>query len=187
MDFYTDIYHGFEAKGGIDLSVGQGTAAKAALQLRLPYFGFALTDQHCLHIEKLLTESVLDNMAQESSTFYRPEMEVADIKKKEDEAKKPKAMPAPKKMKRTKPKQDDEGQDGAEKTEEPDETKPKGKNPRQRRVRRMSLRTPCLGDGPRALRSGQRASGLQSAHAPRGNFEWAFSAYCFCQAREGTL
>ena len=48
VDFYTDIYHGFEAKGGIDLSVGQGTAAKAALQLRLPYFGFALTDQHCL-------------------------------------------------------------------------------------------------------------------------------------------
>ena len=66
-------------------------------------------------------------MAQESSTFYRPEMEVADVKKKEDEAKKPKAMPAPKKTKRTKPKQDDEGQDGAEKTEEPDETKPKGK------------------------------------------------------------
>ena len=63
MDFYTDIYHGFEVKGAIDLSVGQGTAAKAALQLRLPYFGLALTGQQGLHIEKPLTESILDNMA----------------------------------------------------------------------------------------------------------------------------
>ena len=124
VDFYTDIYHGFEVKGIIDLSVGQGTAAKAALQLRLPYFGLALTDEHCLHIEKLLTESILENMAQESSTFYRPEMDAADLKKTEDEEKggKPKPKPAPKKTtKKPKTKKEGEGQEGAGNTEE-DET-----------------------------------------------------------------
>ena len=187
MDFYTDIYHGFEAKGVVDLSVGQGAAAKAALQLKLPYFGFSLTDQHCLHIEKLLTESVLDNMAQESSTFYRPEMEVADIKKKEDEAKKRKASQHQRRRRGQNQSRMTRGKTGLRKRKNLTRPSRKGKNPRQRRVRRMSLRTLCLGDGPRALWSGQRASGLQSADAPRENFEWAFSAYCFCQARFVTL
>ena len=125
VDFYTDLYHGFEVKGVIDLSVGQGTAAKAALQLRLPYFGLALTDQHCLHIEKLLTESILENMAQESSTFYRPEMDAAHLKKKdgdEEAAVKPKGKAAPKKKRKTK--KEGEGQ------EEEDESKT-GKKPKK--------------------------------------------------------
>jgi len=55
------------------LSAGQGSAARAALLERVPYFGFVLGEQHGKKLEMQLTDFVLEEMRREGSSHYRPE------------------------------------------------------------------------------------------------------------------
>ena len=73
-EFYSDIVKAFSGKAVLDLSIGQGQAALSCLQNRICYVGFGLTEKHCEALKKRLTQKVLEEMKQESSTFYRPEL-----------------------------------------------------------------------------------------------------------------
>ena len=57
----------------VDLSSGQGTAARACLLERVPYFGVCLSESHCKKLEVQLTDFVVTEMKKEGSTHYRPE------------------------------------------------------------------------------------------------------------------
>ena len=76
-ELYSDIFKAFSIQCILDLSAGQGQAAQAALENRLCYVGFGLSDKHVEALEKRLTQKVLEDMEVESSTFYRPEMAAA--------------------------------------------------------------------------------------------------------------
>eukprot|EP00435_Cladocopium_sp_Y103_P050067 s89_g15.t1 len=95
--FYRDLLRGHSAKGMIDLAAGQGTACKACLAERLPYFGLTLTETHSKKLELQLTDFVVAEMKREGSTFFRPE---ACQNPAEEEEKKP--PPKSKGSKRTK-------------------------------------------------------------------------------------
>lgn len=45
-NFFRDMLRGHSAKAMVDLSCGQGSAARACLLERLPYFGFVLSEAH---------------------------------------------------------------------------------------------------------------------------------------------
>ena len=57
----------------LDLSVGQGNSAKAALMARVPFVGVALSEQHARRLEVMLTDFIHELMKQEGSAHYRPE------------------------------------------------------------------------------------------------------------------
>lgn len=57
----------------LDLASGRGNAAKAALQERLPYTGFVLSESHGRRLEGLLTDFICEQMKEEGSAHYRPE------------------------------------------------------------------------------------------------------------------
>lgn len=57
----------------LDLAVGQGNSAKACLMARVPFVGFALSEQHARRLEVLLTDFVHEQMKVEGSAHYRPE------------------------------------------------------------------------------------------------------------------
>ena len=63
----------FARKPRLDLACGQGNAAKACLQERLPYTGFVLSEAHGRRLESLLTNFICEQMKQEGSPHYRPE------------------------------------------------------------------------------------------------------------------
>ena len=55
------------------MAAGQGSAARACLLERVPYFGFVLGEQHGKKLEMQLTDFLLEEMRREGSTHYRPE------------------------------------------------------------------------------------------------------------------
>lgn len=55
------------------MAAGEGTAAKACLLERQPYFGFGLSECHCKKLEMNLTNFILAEMGREGSTHFRPE------------------------------------------------------------------------------------------------------------------
>eukprot|EP00435_Cladocopium_sp_Y103_P020629 s1684_g5.t1 len=122
-NFYRDLLRGHSAKGLLDLSVGEGTAARACLLERIPYCGFTLSEAHSKKIEVQLTDFIVSEFKKEGSTHYRPEacqspgVDTAETdpkpKKKSKAKAKPKAEPADsqaqgKKNKKTE--EDDEGE-----------------------------------------------------------------------------
>ena len=92
-ELYKDIVQAWDAKGVLDLAVGQGQMAQACLANRTCFVGFGLTEQHCQGLEKLLTDKILQEMKDEGSTFYRPEMAVAAEADKTTKDPKPKKQP----------------------------------------------------------------------------------------------
>eukprot|EP00435_Cladocopium_sp_Y103_P040722 s2841_g11.t1 len=116
VNFFRDMLRGHSAKPMVDLSCGQGFAARACLLERLPYFGFVLSEAHGKKIEMQLTDFVLTEMRNEGSSHYRPEAcqepsaetgsESAQPKKQKSETA-PKGEPKPKKPRKTSKKEDE--------------------------------------------------------------------------------
>ena len=57
----------------LDLSAGQGAAARAALLERVPYFALTHSEVHSKKLEVQLTDFIVSEMKKEGSTHYRPE------------------------------------------------------------------------------------------------------------------
>ena len=95
---------GHSAQGmWFDLAPGQGTAAKACLAERLPYFGLTLSETHGRKLELQLTDYIVAEMKREGSTFFRPEACQNPAEAEESEKK-----PVPKSKGSKKSKADDE-------------------------------------------------------------------------------
>jgi len=56
--FYVNLYQTFNAIAVLDLTLGTGEAAKAALSSRVPYFGVAISEEHATRLELELTKFV---------------------------------------------------------------------------------------------------------------------------------
>lgn len=56
--FYVNLYQTFNAIAVLDLTLGTGEAAKAALSSRVPYFGVAISEEHATQLELELTKFV---------------------------------------------------------------------------------------------------------------------------------
>ena len=109
------------------MSAGQGSAARAALLERVPYFGFVLGEQHGKKLEMQLTDFLLEEMRREGSSHYRPEAAKAPRTADETEAKSAKPE---------KPKKREKETTGNEK----EETKPK--KPKKTKVEKEPKETP---------------------------------------------
>ena len=131
VSFFQDMLKSHSAKAMVDLSCGQGSAARACLLERIPYFGFCLTERHAKNQEMQLTEFVLTEMRREGSSHYRPEAAKEPPAETSETAPKggapkpkpnkqkietaPKGEPKPKKQRTNVKKEDEEG--GAEEEE----------------------------------------------------------------------
>lgn len=97
VDFFRDVLRGHSAKGMLPvlryvlffffvfnlflsylflsgpLATGQGSAARACLLERIPYFGFVLSEHHARKMEIQLTEFLLAELKKEGSSHFRPE------------------------------------------------------------------------------------------------------------------
>ncbi len=128
-DFYQDLIKGHSAKGILDLSVGQGCSARAALLERVPFVGFALTEQHSKRLEVQLTDFVVAEMKREGSTHYRPEAcNSGEVDGNSEEGPQPKPKPAAKNNSKNKgkpPKNKNEKEEEGEEAPEPPQKKPK--------------------------------------------------------------
>ena len=93
----------------MDLAAGQGSAARACLLERVPYFGFVLGEQHGKKLEMQLTDFLLEEMRREGSSHYRPEAakapQTADETEEKAKPEKPKKRDNPGNEKEAKPPQ----------------------------------------------------------------------------------
>ncbi len=71
VQFFQDMFVSYSVLGLLDLAVGNGEAAKAAVQARLPYVGFCASEAYCKRFEEMLTDFVLACMKEEGNPLYR--------------------------------------------------------------------------------------------------------------------
>ncbi len=72
-----DMFVSYSVVGFLDLAVGNGEAAKAAVQARLPYVGFCASEAHSKRFEEMLTDFVLTCLKEEGNPLYRQQCAAA--------------------------------------------------------------------------------------------------------------
>ena len=68
--YFSDLIQCHNALAFLDLTPGQGEAAKACLTLKKPYLGFCMTDEHMEALHKVLVEWLLAQMKTEGHQLY---------------------------------------------------------------------------------------------------------------------
>jgi hypothetical protein len=126
--FYRCLFSSMCAKGVVDCTAGDGSAALSAVEKKIPYFGVCLTEKHARGLLSFLVTSVLEKFLDEKSPLFQAKF--AELKKPPKATVKPTAKP--KKAKRTGSDEDDEegrvsggGGSAADEEEAPPKKKPR--------------------------------------------------------------
>ena len=71
MEFWLSLFRNLDAKMIIDCTPGSGTAAKAALEAGIPYFGMAKNDHHASFLCNVANVQALKMMRKEGSVLFQ--------------------------------------------------------------------------------------------------------------------
>ena len=69
--FYRCLFTSLCAKGVVDCTAGDGSAALSAIEKKIPYFGVCLTDKHTHGLQAFLVEAVLGKFLDEKSPLFQ--------------------------------------------------------------------------------------------------------------------
>jgi hypothetical protein len=115
-------------KGVLDLTPGDGTFAKVAIDRDLIYVGVVMTDTHGEVLKTGIIAHILEQMSVESSPLY--DVRYALYKKEMNATPEEPVEPKPKKQKKEEPKKEDPKPKKKKKEEKEEE--PKGKKPKKK-------------------------------------------------------
>ena len=74
VPFWQNLFEDLDASMIIDCSPGSGSAAKAALQANIPYFGFARNDHHASFLCNVVDRQALSMMRTAGSPLHHQDM-----------------------------------------------------------------------------------------------------------------